>query len=101
MICNKCGTGFHESCDKCGMAVFIGSSFGEHMMSHMSFFAEKGGGMFASSGDGKYNLWEAPSGQCPQCWHKENSEQTKKPEMTSWAKEAKEKIFKEFYGNPS
>jgi len=50
--------------------VFLGSSAGEHYLK-----CSLGNPVFASP-DGGYLPWEAPGGECPHCWHKENGQNT-------------------------
>jgi len=65
MKCDRCGCQF-SICDKCGMSVLLGSSSAEHYMK-----CAWGNPVFACK-DGGYLPWEAPGGECPQCWNKEN-----------------------------
>lgn len=65
MQCSKCKCHF-DTCHKCGMSVLLGSSSAEHYMK-----CAWGNPVFASK-DGDYLPWEAPNGECPQCWNKEN-----------------------------
>ena len=71
MKCEKHGH-YHED-HGCGTAVYIGSSYGEHIINCPLGFGSQG---FFKANDGKrYPPWEAPAPNCPGCWHEAHPDQ--------------------------
>jgi hypothetical protein len=64
--CEKCEL-LYNVCRKCGTSHFLGSSSAEHYMN-----CSLGEGVFEPNDGENYPPWEAPNGNCPNCWHKEN-----------------------------
>ena len=71
MKCKKCGCFFDNH--SCGMSVKCGSGFGAHLMSHNGFIDDDGIQYLSAKQkikEEKFEVWEAPDGKCPTCYHK-------------------------------
>ena len=82
MICPVCATSYHPQCwiAGCQVAYLVGSSAGEHCMSHYNY------GLFVGSTPDLYLPWEAPAEHCPICWHRNNVGRRRTPELQAWVK---------------